>query len=103
MSIEFNISWRHIVACCKGTRSQANGFQWRYKDGIILLKIPPVEKRGERNIIQLDGDSVIRHFKSATEAHRITHINRKSINNCCLGIYKSAGGFVWKYDIAESQ
>lgn len=98
MNIEFNMSWRHIVACCKGTRSQANGFQWRYKSDIILLKIPSVEKRGERSIKQFDGDLIVGHFKSAAEAHRLTYINRKSINNCCLGIYKSAGGFVWKYD-----
>lgn len=37
----------------------------------------------------------IQEFKSATEAGRILNIDRKAINNNCLGKSKSSGGFIW--------
>ena len=46
-------------------------------------------------IIQLNLDkSVVREFKSYTEAFEITKI--KGIANCLSGRSKSAGGFIWK-------
>ena len=36
-------------------------------------------------------------FPSTQEAERITGINQSNISKCCLGKYKSAGGYVWKY------
>ena len=36
-------------------------------------------------------------FPSIIEAERVTGIANQSISKCCLGKYKSAGGYVWKY------
>ena len=36
-------------------------------------------------------------FPSTMEANRITGINQGNISSCCLGKYKSAGGYVWRY------
>lgn len=37
----------------------------------------------------------IQSYKSSTEASRILNINRKAINNNCIGKSKSSGGFIW--------
>lgn len=36
-------------------------------------------------------------FPSLREAERVTGINQSNISQCCLGKYKSAGGYIWKY------
>ena len=36
-------------------------------------------------------------FPSTHEAVRVTGINQGNISSCCLGKYKSAGGYIWKY------
>lgn len=48
-------------------------------------------------IIQIKNNKIIRKFKSAVEAEKITNINRSSINACCRGVRKSAGGYNWDY------
>ena len=52
-----------------------------------------------KNIQQFskNGD-YIESYPSIAEAARQTNINRKSINACCTGKYKSAGGYIWKYE-----
>ena len=49
-------------------------------------------------IIQYTKDGeFIRELTSASEASRVLGICQSSITLCCQGIYKSAGGFVWRY------
>ena len=36
-------------------------------------------------------------FSSIHEAWRVTGIANPSISACCLGKYKSAGGYIWRY------
>ena len=36
-------------------------------------------------------------FPSTMEAERVTRIYQSNISKCCLGKYKSAGGYVWRY------
>ena len=59
-------------------------------------KEPP--KKTTRRVAQMndDGDT-INVFDSLTEAIKATGINSKSIRDCCNGVQKHAGGFVWKY------
>ena len=40
-------------------------------------------------------------FPSLSEAKRVTGINQSNISQCCLGKYKSAGGYIWKYAFSE--
>ena len=52
----------------------------------------------KKSVIQLTKEqTVINEFSSATEASSITGISRPSIVNCCKKIYKTAGGFIWRY------
>ena len=38
-------------------------------------------------------------FPSTNEADRVTGINKGNISKCCLGKYKSSGGYIWRYAI----
>ena len=39
----------------------------------------------------------VRDYYSIKEASRVTGINYKNISACCLGHYKTSGGFIWKF------
>ena len=50
------------------------------------------------SVEQFTKDGVfVNKFDGIRKAQRETHIERTTIKKCCDGIYKSAGGFVWKY------
>ena len=40
----------------------------------------------------------IAEYASAYEAERQTKVNQGNICNCCNGKYKSAGGYIWRYN-----
>ena len=46
---------------------------------------------------ELNGE-YIRSYKSLSDASVATGINIGHISQCCNGIYKSAGGFIWSYE-----
>ena len=56
-----------------------------------------------RGVIQYDKNGKeIQHFVSLTDASEKTGILHTSISACCRGLYKTSGGFSWKYsDIKE--
>ena len=43
----------------------------------------------------------IKEYLSAHEAHRQTGVNRGNITSCCMGVYKTAGGYIWRYKDAS--
>ena len=36
-------------------------------------------------------------YISASEAERVTNICAQNIRNCCKGIRKTSGGYIWRY------
>ena len=70
-------------------------------------KEPP--KKTTRRVAQMDDTGeVLRIFESLTDAVKTTGTNSKSIRDCCNGVQKHAGGYVWKYlndetDIEETE
>lgn len=55
-------------------------------------------KRQSKAIIQYTKNGIfVREYPSMSEATRLTGINVSHICQTCLGNYKSAGGFLWKY------
>ncbi|MBO7715676.1 MAG: HNH endonuclease [Methanobrevibacter sp.] len=50
-----------------------------------------------RIILQVKDDKIIAEFYGAVEASRQTGITHQSINLCCKGKAKTAGGYQWKY------
>lgn len=49
-------------------------------------------------VCQLDTEgNVIKKWKSIGKAHKEMNIAYSSIVNCCKGIYKTGGGYIWRY------
>lgn len=48
-------------------------------------------------VLQIKDGFVIAEYQSALEAERKTGVNCICISRCCRNIYKTSGGFQWKY------
>lgn len=69
----------------------------------LIRKIKETKKKNksysyEKAVIQytMNGD-FIAEYSSATEAERKTGICRGGIQRCCIGRFKQAKGYIWKY------
>lgn len=63
------------------------------------LEAKEPSKRITRKVKQLnDEGAIIAIFESISEAVKETGTNSKSIRDCCNGIQKHAGGFVWEFE-----
>lgn len=49
-------------------------------------------------VLQILNGDVIGRFFGCCEASRKTGVCRQSISSCCLGRYRTAGGFEWKFE-----
>ena len=55
-----------------------------------------------KKVIQYSKDmKFIKLWNSVREAEKELKIGSSSISNCCSGRYKTAGGYIWKYEILE--
>lgn len=48
-------------------------------------------------VLQIQNNKIIAEFYGASEASRITGINRGHICDCCRGTRRISGGYQWKY------
>lgn len=105
---ELGYSKRNIESCCNMITGHktAYGFYWFYEDDYINNKIDWNYYLKEKRNVNYDGKKVIQKdlngniistFKSIMEAHRITTINRQSIQYCLQGKQKTAKGFIFEY------
>lgn len=55
---------------------------------------------GKKKVVQYDINmNIVKIWDSTSDASKELNINKSSINNCCAGRYKTAGGFIWRrYD-----
>jgi len=51
----------------------------------------------EKPVAMMEGNEVLRVFKSGKDAQAETGINRKNISMCCLNKRPRAGGYAWKF------
>ena len=51
-----------------------------------------------RKVLQIKDDSVCGVFNSVSDAGKHIGLSRSAISKACLGINKSAGGYVWMYE-----
>jgi len=57
-----------------------------------------ISNKNSKPVIQYSSDgNLVKEWSSQWEASQILDINHKSINNCVVGLAKTAGGFIWKY------
>jgi len=92
----------HITPCCRGERSHAGEFTWKYKSGIVK-KSKPYKKRSSNNIknrrpvIQYDmKGNKIKEYSSLSAAQQETGIPRTTIQSNIVGVLKHAGNYIWK-------
>lgn len=69
----------------------------------VFMKYDPTEYPEEKRdfLVAIDpkaGNEIAR-YKSIREAERKTGIKNITITRCCKGVYKTAGGYVWEYDL----
>lgn len=86
----------NIQDCCVGRSKSHRGFIWRYAEDTPPEKY---KKKQQRSVNQFDmNGEFIRSWESIVSATKELGIGGNSITTCCKGGYKSAGGFVWKYN-----
>lgn len=52
----------------------------------------------KRRVMQYTKNMIeIKEYESISDASRNTNILKTSISACCRGLYKTAGGYIWKY------
>lgn len=96
---ELELQINNIQACCAGRRHTAGGYQWRYvSDNVEKLTYKDSLCKQARAVKQytLSGE-FIREFESIRDAVNITGVDKKSIQECCIGRQKTGKGFIWKY------
>lgn len=81
----------------KGCFGERNGAYGKDRRNIVMM----AAKANEKPVYQYSKDGVlIRSFESATKAAILLNLKVANISACCLGkpCFKTAGGFIWKYD-----
>lgn len=80
--------------------NNAHNLEWcdiKYNNSYGTCKLRRNIAHG-RKIEQLSLDGVpIAMYYSLSIASEITGVYKRSINNCCNGVYKQAGGYKWRY------
>jgi len=51
-----------------------------------------------RRVQQINGDEIVNTFDTVTDAGRYVGLTRHAISKVCLGVNKTAGGYVWKFE-----
>ena len=84
-----------IRECCNHKTHTAYGFIWEYKNS---TGVPPRVRKRDKGVEQysLDG-KFIASYRNTTEAWKATGVFHSNIRSCCRGLYKQAGGYIWKY------
>jgi group I intron endonuclease len=87
-----------ITNCCKGKLKSAGGFIWKYKTGEVKKEILVDSVNNEKSILQYSKEGIlIKEWKSITRAGNSLGIDKGGITMCCKHLYKSLGGFIWRY------
>lgn len=72
-----------------------NSFYGKHHTQQTKQKISMVQSRP---VMMFDLNGVfINEFPSIKKASEYTHINKVGISNCCRGVTKTSGGYIWKY------
>lgn len=99
-----NITRSGIVKCCRFTQLSAGGFQWRYYNEHSVENITKISSKKTKVVLQYSKTGeYITSFKNATEAEKITKVDKSSIGRCCRNELKTAGGYIWKFKTDEKE
>lgn len=93
----------NISFACTSLYKQAGGYIWRYEKDVedpyeFYKQIDPSKYDKLEPVYQFDmQQKYMASFKNAREASYQTGIISTSILDCCRGIYRHAGGYVWRF------
>ena len=93
------ISKSHISDCCKGASlyNTAGGYQWCFKGNEKEIGVAPTPQKAPKKIVQkTTSGEIVREYKSASEASRITGFDSSAIRKCVNGKLKHCGGYIWE-------
>lgn len=72
----------------------------KISDAMKNRKLSEKHKRKlSKPVLQIDKQTgeIVRTWSGMREVQRVLGIAHQNISKCCLGKYKSAGGYVWRY------
>ena len=78
------------------TNNTVSNLEWMSRVDNVAYSRPQFTKRSVQMFDKYTGE-LLATFTSTMEAERLTGINHGGISSCCLGKYKSAGGYIWRY------
>lgn len=100
-SIETNINYSSICACCRGKIKHTKGFQWKYCNSDNIIRDISTKKItiAKRKVYQynLQGN-LINIYNTLKEAAEQTNISKSLICNVCNFKSNTAGNYVWRYE-----
>ena len=82
-----NLEWcTHIYNTLYGTRVER------------IVQTNLMRHRRMKSVLQYDLDGTfIREWESISCAGRVLGLSAGNISSCCSGVYKTSGGFIWRY------
>lgn len=83
----------HILRCCKGLENASNNLHFCYLEGKDTYKIK--SNKDESPVVCVNTGM---HYKTISEAGKLTNTNPRHISNCCVGREKTANGLTWCYE-----
>ncbi|MCD8210460.1 MAG: HNH endonuclease [Prevotella sp.] len=94
---ETGSSQSKITMCCQKKRETANGYQWRYADGVQdVVKVEDKHITGKK-VAQCDEDwNILNIYPSFREAARAVNGTSSAISRVCSGTNIRHKGFKWK-------
>lgn len=95
----FNAS--DINSCCRNKLRTAGGYIWRYTEEPLTKEhIDWCNEFVSQQVIQRTKDNeVIKIWNNAKEVQNKLGIHQSSIRRCCIGKQKTAGGYIWEYQV----
>ena len=99
---ELEVSQGSISNCLDGKSMSSNNRQFRkFSDKSRVQNrigdITNITRAHLKPICKYYKGKYICAYESSTQASLKNNIDDSTINKCCNGVYKSAGGFEWKY------
>ena len=99
-----NMKCSGISGCCRFTQLSSGGFQWRYYNEYSVENIAKIPSKKTKIILQYSKTGeYITSFRNATEAEKITKVDKSNISKCCHNKIKTAGGYIWKFKTDEKE
>lgn len=89
-----------IISSCSGNNVTGSGYMWRF-EGDNLSSIKSTRDKFKTVYQYNRNHELLNVFVSTREASRVTGVNRNSIGENCRGNQKTAGGFIFSYEILQ--